>query len=159
MVAILMSHRNLTTTNLHGSASKYFPAMLSPSEKSRQSKISRKLDLMRKSFIVLVAIFVCVLATTVGVAQTQELDATASYQERLTADSQATTNLAGPLLTSSGFSSADIVARISEAQELLSSKLASSTLSRDSVRLAALDPDTSQLDIFSLAKDEFLTKD
>jgi hypothetical protein len=114
---------------------------------------------MRKSFIVLLAIFVCVLVTTVGVAQTHELDATTSYQGRLTADSQATANLAGPVLTSSGFSSADIVARISEAKELLGSKLDSPTLSRDSVRLAALDPDTSQLDIFSLAKDEFLTKD
>src|SRR5260370_29089034 len=128
MVAILMSHRNLTTTNLHRSASEYFPAMLSPSEKSRQSKISRKLDLMRKSFIVLVAIFVCVLVTTVGVAQSQELDATASYQERLRADSQANAKLAGPVITSSGFFSANIVARISEAKELLGSKLASSTL-------------------------------
>jgi len=38
MVAILMSHRNLTTTNLHSSASKYFPAMLSPSEKPDNPK-------------------------------------------------------------------------------------------------------------------------
>jgi len=114
---------------------------------------------MRKSLTVLSAIFVCLLVTMVGVAQTQELGAIPSYQERLTADSHASANLADPLLISSGFSSADIVARISEAKKLLSSKPDLSTLSHDSVRLAALDPDTSQLDIFSLAKDEFLTKD
>ena len=114
---------------------------------------------MRKFFTVLPAIFVCMLVTMVAIAQTQELDAIASYQAQLAADSHATANLAGPALTSGGFSSADIVARISVAKELLSSKLDPSTISHDSVRLAALDPDTSQLDIFSLAKDEFLTKD
>jgi len=114
---------------------------------------------MRKVFTVLSAIFVCMLVTMVAIAQTQELDAIASYQAQLAADSHATANLAGPGLTSGGFSSADIVARISVAKELLSSKLDPSTISHDSVRLAALDPDTSQLDIFSLAKDEFLTKD
>src|SRR6266699_3457077 len=114
---------------------------------------------MRKSFTVLSAIFVCVLVTVVGIAQTQQLDVTASYQERLTADSHATANLAGSGLGSGGFSPADIVARISVAKELLGSKLDPSTLSHDSVRLAVLNSDTSQLDIFSLAKDEFLTKD
>lgn len=53
------------------------------------------------------------------------------------------------------FSTTDISARITEAKALLRSL---EPVSADSVRLAALDPNTSKVAVVSLSKDEFLTK-
>src|SRR3954454_7457464 len=84
---------------------------------------------MRKSITILIAVLVCALT---AVANTSERDSTMAQ-----------------------FSTADISARIIEAKTLLRSL---GPVAADSVRVAALDPNTSQVAVVSLSKDEFLTK-
>jgi len=84
---------------------------------------------MRKSITILIAVLVCALT---AVANTSERDSTMAQ-----------------------FSTADISARIIEAKTLLRSL---APVAADSVRVAALDPNTSQVAVVSLSKDEFLTK-
>jgi hypothetical protein len=90
---------------------------------------------MRKSFTILMGILVCAVAAFGNASQRE---------------------IAAGVSTNASLSTIDISARIAEAKTLLSSL---APVSRDSVRLAALNHSTSQLAVISLAKDEFLTKD
>jgi len=72
--------------------------------------------------------------------------------------SSPTASKASEAVVATGLPSSDISSRISEARRLLSSRQTSGT-SRDLVTVAAFDPATSQITIFSLPKTEFLVKD
>ena len=95
--------------------------------------------MMRKSFVILSGIFVCALSA-MGEASQQKTAASESLSS----------------IRSTRLSSVDVTMRIAQARQLLQ---AESAVSRDSVRLAALDLDTGQVTIIPLSKDEFLTKD
>src|SRR5258708_38535160 len=109
---------------------------------------------MRKSFIFLLAIFVCALGSTAGSAQSEP-------------NSQTNQSVSSPSLFlaqavnapdgSDTLSASAIAGQISEARHLLSSRQTSG-VARDLVTLAAFDPETSQKIIFSLPKNEFLIK-
>ena len=88
---------------------------------------------MRKSFTILTAILVCAL-TAVGATSRTETSVTPA----------------------TAISVAELNQRITEARQLLQE---SPTISRDSVRLAALDSTNGELTTIPLSKDEFLTKD
>ena len=88
---------------------------------------------MRKSFTILTAIFVCAL-TAVGATSRTETSVTPA----------------------TAMSVVELNQRITEARQLLQE---SPTISRDSVRLAALDSTNGELTTIPLSKDEFLTKD
>src|SRR6266851_3454249 len=110
---------------------------------------------MRKSFIILLAIFVCALGSTATFAQSEP-------------NSQTNQSVSSPPLFlaqavnapdgSDTFSASAIAGQISEARRLLSS-WQESGVARDLVTLAAFDPETSQTTIFSLPKSNFLIKD
>src|SRR5467141_2830110 len=110
---------------------------------------------MRKSFIFLLAIFVCALGSTAAPAQSESNSqtpnaASAPASPAASEPSEASVATALP--------STDISSRISEARRLLSSRQTAGT-SRDLVTVAAFDTATSQIHIFSLPKKEFLVKD
>jgi hypothetical protein len=110
---------------------------------------------MRKSFIILLAIFVCALGSTAASAQPEP--------NRQTNQSVSSPSLflAQAINESDGsdtLSASAIAGQISEARRLLSSRQTSG-MARDLVTLAAFDPETSQKIIFSLPKNEFLIKD
>ena len=88
---------------------------------------------MRKSFTILTGILVCAL-TAVGATPRTETSVTPA----------------------TAISVAELNQRITEARQLLQE---SPTISRDSVRLAALDSTNGELTTIPLSKDEFLTKD
>src|SRR5260370_40824522 len=98
---------------------------------------------MRKSFIFLLAIFVCALGSTAASAQPTSSPAAPEASESTVA---------------SALPSSDISSRISEARRLLSSRQTSGA-TRDLVTVAAFDTETSEMGIFSLPKNEFLVKD
>ena len=88
---------------------------------------------MRKSFTILTGILVCAL-TAVGATSRTETSVT----------------------TATAMSVVELNQRITEARQLLQQ---SATISRDSVRVAALDSTNGELTTIPLSKDEFLTKD
>src|SRR2546421_4862604 len=88
---------------------------------------------MRKSFTILTGILVCAL-TALGAKSRTETSVTPA----------------------TAISVAELNQRITEARQLLQE---SPTISRDSVRLAALDSTNGELTTIPLSKDEFLTKD
>jgi len=88
---------------------------------------------MRKSFTILTGILVCAL-TALGATSRTETSVTPA----------------------TAISVAELNQRITEARQLLQE---SPTISRDSVRLAALDSTNGELTTIPLSKDEFLTKD
>ena len=88
---------------------------------------------MRKSFTILTAILVCAL-TAMGATSRTETSVTPA----------------------AAMSVVELNQRIAEARQLLQE---SATISRDSVRVAALDSTNGELTTIPLSKDEFLTKD
>jgi hypothetical protein len=108
---------------------------------------------MRKSFISLLAIFVCAFGPTAASAQ--------SDSNSRTPDAVSTFSSTGEVsekFSTSAVSPADIFSHIKEARRVLSSRPASA-ISGEVVTLAALNPQTSEISVFSLAKDEFLVRD
>src|SRR5437016_4894879 len=107
---------------------------------------------MRKIFTFLTGVFVCALVATNTLAQSQEINS-ASQPDQLTS------NVASPSVVASSnlaaLSSAQVAGKIGNAKQLLRSHAAlRSTL----VTLAALDQETSQINIFSVRKDSLLIK-
>src|SRR2546423_1412021 len=93
---------------------------------------------MRKSLTILTGILVCAL-TVVGATSRTETSVAQLETPRL----------------STAMSVVELNQRIAEARQLLQE---GATISRDSVRLAALDPTSGELTTIPLSKDEFLTK-
>jgi len=103
---------------------------------------------MRRSLPVLIAIFLCALsAVAAGLQPTGSPGEFGPSESQLINDS---------IVGSSTLSAAKITDQLTEARQLLQS---TPSPSGDSVRLAVLDPDSAQLSVLSLPKDEFLTKD
>src|SRR5438552_7391398 len=109
---------------------------------------------MRKSFIFLLAIFVCAIGSTVSSAQSSQETSTnaVSAPSSPAAVGASLSSVANSLISS------DIFSQITEARRLLSSRQ-TSVASRDLVTVAALDTDTSEINMFSLPKNKFLVKD
>ena len=107
---------------------------------------------MRKIFTFLTGVFVCALVATNTLAQSLEINS-ASQPDQLTS------NVASPSVVASSnlaaLSSAQVAEKIADAKQLLRSRAA---LTSTSVTLAALDQETSQINIFSVPKDSFLIK-
>ncbi len=108
---------------------------------------------MRKSFTFLAGTFVCALVASNALGQSQEINS-ASRTDELTA------TVASPSVAASSnlpaLSSVQVAEKITNAKQLLRSRTA---LTSTSVTLAALDQETSQINIFSVSKDSFLMKD
>jgi hypothetical protein len=102
---------------------------------------------MRKVLTFLVAIFVCALQTTAGAYAQNVTQTDSSVQNPASAAEEA---------PSVSFSALEISDKIAQAKELLKSRPALPNL--DSIRLAAFDPQSSQIDFLSLNKDSFLAK-
>ena len=107
---------------------------------------------MRKIFTFLAGVFVCALVATNALGQSQEINS-ASQPDQI-ADT-----VASPSVVASSnlpaLSSAQVAEKIADAKQLLRSRAA---LTSTSVTLAALDQETSQINIFSVPKDSFLIK-
>jgi hypothetical protein len=98
---------------------------------------------MRKSFIFLFTVFVCLLGSAVAQPEI---------------NSQINSAASSDVTIENSLSASDIAGRISEARQLLSSRRASD-ISREVVRVAAFDVEAAQTMIFSLPKTEFLKRD
>ena len=109
---------------------------------------------MRKSFIFLLAIFVCAIGSTVSSAQSSQETSTTA----VSAPSSPAAVGASLSSVANALSSSDIFSQITEARRLLSSRQ-TSVAARDLVTVAALDKETSEINIFSLPKNKFLVKD
>ncbi len=109
---------------------------------------------MRKRFIFLLTIFVCALGSSVVSAQSSEDTSTNAWS----APSSPAAVGASLSSVANALSSSDIFRQITEARRLLSSRQ-TSVAARDLVTVAALDTDTSEIDMFSLPKNKFLVKD
>src|SRR5882672_6907771 len=105
---------------------------------------------MRKSFIILLAIFVCALGSTAASAQPEPNRQT---NQTVSGPSLFLAQAINPPDGSDTLSASAIAGQISEARRLLSSRQASG-MARDLVALAAFDPETSETTIFSLPKNE-----
>src|SRR5437899_733179 len=105
---------------------------------------------MKKVFTFLTGIFVCALLTSGASAQSQDSNPAQTNQSETTvAISPATSSAAAAAL-----SSEQIAQDIAEAKQLLKARQTSA--SAVSVTLATLDPETSQINLVSVAKDSFL---
>src|SRR2546423_4225024 len=107
---------------------------------------------MRKIFTFLAGVFVCALIATNALGQSQEINSASQP------DQFATTAASPSVVASSNLralSSAQVAEKIADAKQLLRSRAA---LTSTSVTLAALDQETSQINIFSVPKDFFLIK-
>ena len=102
---------------------------------------------MRNSFTILARVFVCAVVAVSAPAQSNEISTEAS-SEMSQARATGSSDLAD-------LSSALISERIGEAKRLLISR---NSVQRDLVNLAALDPYTSQINILSLPKEQFLVQ-
>jgi hypothetical protein len=100
---------------------------------------------MRRSFPVLIAIFLCAISAIAA-----GLQPTGSSVKFGPSESPAI-GVGSPAL-----SVATITDHLTEAKQMLQSTPSPSS---DSVKLAVLDPDSAQLSVFTLPKDQFLTKD
>src|SRR5260370_8919198 len=110
---------------------------------------------MRRSFIFLLAIFVCARGSTGAPAQSES---TSQTPNAVSAPSSPAVSEASEAAVATALPPSDISSRINEARRLLGSRQTAGT-SRDLVTVAALDTATSQISIFSLPKNEFLVKD
>src|SRR5438552_558252 len=108
---------------------------------------------MRKSFIFLLAVFVCAIGSTVASAKSKR----GATTNAVSAPSSPAAVDASESFVANSLFSADIFSQITEARRLLSSR-PTSGVSRDLVTVAALDTDTSKISTFSLPKNEFLVK-
>ena len=107
---------------------------------------------MRKIFTFLAGIFVCALVAINALGQPQGINSNSQP------DQPATTETSPSVAASSNLtalSSAQVAEKIANAKQLLRSHAA---LTSTSVTLAALDQETSQINIFSVPKDSFLIK-
>src|SRR5260370_1200362 len=109
---------------------------------------------MRKSFIFLLAIFVCALGSTAASAQSESNSQTPNAAS---APSSPAAPEASEASVATALPSSDISSRISEARRLLSSRQTSGA-TRDLVTVAAFDTETSEIGIFSLPKNDFLVE-
>src|SRR5882724_7722486 len=109
---------------------------------------------MRKSFIFLLAIIVCLLGVTAVPAQSEQ----DSRTTEMSGPSSPAAAEASERSVATALPSTDIFSQISEARRLLSLRQTSG-MSRDLVTIAVLDPKTSEIGVFSLLKSEFLVKD
>ena len=107
---------------------------------------------MRKIFTFLAGVFVCALVATNALAQSQEINP-ASQPDQLASPTASPSVVASSNLPA--LSSAQVAEKIADAKQLLRSRAA---LTSTSVTLAALDQETSQINIFSVPKDSFLIK-
>ncbi len=107
---------------------------------------------MRKIFTFLAGIFVCALISSGASAQSQEIDSAMGPDQvaPTVASPAAATSSNLPAITS-----AQVAQEIADAKQLLRSR---PTLTSTSVVLAALDPQSSQINLFSVLKDSFLIK-
>ena len=107
---------------------------------------------MRKIFTFLAGIFVCALVATNALGQSQEINFPSQPD-------QPAATAASPSVVASAnlpaLSSAQVAEKIAEAKQLLRSRAA---LTSTSVTLAALDQETSQINIISVSKDSFLIR-
>jgi len=94
---------------------------------------------MRKSFTILTGIFVCVLTMMGGARRAKALTPESS-------------SIVPPV----ALSLLDLAARMVQAKQLLQ---LTSSVSTKNVELAVLDPQSAQLNVLSLSKDGFLTRD
>ncbi len=107
---------------------------------------------MRKIFTFLAGVFVCALVAINALGQPQEINS-ASQPDQLATTEASPSVAASSNLTA--LSSAQVAEKIVNAKQLLRSHAAlTSTL----VTLAALDQETSQINIFSVPKESFLIK-
>jgi hypothetical protein len=102
---------------------------------------------MRKNLIFLLAIFVCAFGFTLVSAQSGPSNRTPEAVSTFSAAGEANATALSP---------ADIFSHLSEARRILSSR---SAISGEVVTLAALNPRTAEISLFSLGKDEFLVRD
>ena len=107
---------------------------------------------MRKIFTFLAGVFVCALVATGALGQSQEINS-ASQPDELAATVASPSSAASSNLPA--LSNAQVAETIADAKQLLRSHAA---LTSTSVTLAALDQETSQINIFSVPKDSFLIK-
>jgi hypothetical protein len=107
---------------------------------------------MKKIFTFLTGIFVCALMTSSGSAQSPDTDKAPQANHFVANDSGSTDSTSSSLPS---LSNAVIVQQIAAAKQLLKSR---SNVTSDTINIAALDPQTSQINIFSVKKELFLTK-
>src|SRR3989442_378661 len=105
---------------------------------------------MKKVFTFLTGIFVCALLTSGASAQSQDSNTTHPDQS----DSTVAISAAALSAAAAALSSEQIAQEIAEAKQLLKARQTSA--SAVSVTLAALDSETSQINVVSVAKDSFL---
>jgi hypothetical protein len=108
---------------------------------------------MRISFSFLASVFVCALMTTGALAQSQKINA--RQPEQLATIANAPVAASANVRFLSASQTMDEIAR---AKSLLKSQPTTSAVSHPSVTLAALDPETSEINLFSVNKDAFLVK-
>src|SRR5437762_2058974 len=105
---------------------------------------------MKKFFTFLTGILVCALLTSGASAKSQQIDSGKQMNQSSETSASATvSSSANPALLP-----AEIAQRIAEARQLLK---AQSAVSATSVTLASLDTETSQINLFSVPKDSYLT--
>jgi hypothetical protein len=107
---------------------------------------------MRKIFTFLAGVFVCALVASNALGQSQEINLPLRPDE-LPITAASTSPVASSNLPA--LPSIQVAEKIADAKQLLRSRAA---LTSTSVTLAALDQETSQINIFSVPKDSFLIK-
>ena len=106
---------------------------------------------MKKVFTFLAGVFLCAFITGGASGQSQEIKTAQPEQSSIVAIS--TTEDSKKV---AGLSSAQVAQEIADAKKLLKSHQTSTNI--DAVTLAALDPETSEINVFSVSKDAFLVK-
>jgi len=104
---------------------------------------------MKKFFTFLTGIFVCALLTSGAPAKSQQIASATRLDQSSETSAAATVSSSGNAV----LSPAEIAPKIAEAKQLLKAR---SAVSATSVTLAALDSETSQINLFSVPKDSFL---
>src|SRR6266478_5458971 len=104
---------------------------------------------MKKFFTFLKGIFVCALLTSGASAKSQQIDSATRLDQSSETSTAATVSSSGNAV----LLPAEIAPKIAEAKQLLKAR---SAVSATSVTLAALDTETSQINLFSVPKDSFL---
>ncbi len=103
---------------------------------------------MRKGFFILIATVVCLLVQAVG--QAQSLDSLSDTTDEVNNGSPLAPAVAQPVAPT------DLHTKLAQAAALLKSH--ANLTGSDKVALAVLDPDSSSIDLLTMAKDAFLTK-
>ena len=104
---------------------------------------------MKKFFTFLTGIFVCALLTSGASAKSQQIASATRLDQSSETSAAATVSSSGNAV----LSPAEFAPKIAEAKQLLKAR---SAVSATSVTLAALDTETSQINLFSVPKDSFL---